>query len=85
MNEDELREVQDRSKEGRVTYADFHNLLEHVVNATEKDGVIIKGNPELELGRAKTIMQLEDVLDEGYAKVNITYVREYEHMYKHLR
>ena len=82
MNEDELKEVQDRAKDGAVLYGDIHNLLEHVLNAKTKDGEVIEGNTELEKARASTIMRLEDTLDEAYSTLGIRYIREHEDIYK---
>ena len=69
------------------TYGEIFDLLKNTATATHigDDQMEIKGNPVLEDQRAKMVKQIEDMLVDVLSKDNITYVRQYEDLYKDLK
>lgn len=71
---------------GKMTYGEIFDLLKNVATATHvgNDQMEIKGNTILEEQRSKRVKELEDMISDLLSKDGITYVRQYEAMYKNL-
>jgi hypothetical protein len=63
------------------TIGELIKLLEMTAKATKVNGLVIKGNKELEAQRASDVKELEDHLTEIMSEDNIKYIRQYTHMY----
>ena len=71
------------------TFEELEKLLKMVANTKTVNGLPIKDNPEEVREHAQHVKNLEDLLEESYAAVNIgvvkmKYIRQYEHLYKKL-
>ena len=84
MKEDQLKSLQQKVRDAKITFKDVYDLIEHLVESKTVDGISIKGNKELEDNKNKLIREFEDHLFKSYESLGIFYEREYEHLYEYL-